>query len=38
VIQMLLLQGLSLWLFYQLLCSITSILDWIMILDGNKLK
>ena len=27
VIQMLLLQGLSLWLFYQLLCSITSILD-----------
>jgi hypothetical protein len=27
VIQMLLLQGLNLWLFYQLLCSITSIVD-----------
>ena len=38
VIPMLLLQGLSLWLFSQLLCSITFISDWIMILDGNKLK
>lgn len=38
VILTLLLQEQSLWLFYRLLCSTTSISGWIMILDGNKLK
>jgi hypothetical protein len=38
VILMLSLQGQSLWMFFQLLCSTTSISDWTMILDGNKLK